>query len=128
MKNAEEKSSRPDNDAKLAVGIATTGRREVVRVVLKHLQRQTRPPDLVIIVGCDPADTPGISGEGVRCIVAERGLTKQRNVILREASQFDVIVFLDDDFLPSPTYLQEVQKIIALHQDVAMVTGHVVAD
>jgi GT2 family glycosyltransferase len=81
-----------------------------------------------LVAACDPADVAGVAGERVACIFAERGLTKQRNAILREGAIFDVIVFFDDDFLPQPTYLEKIEKIFAKHPDVAMVTGHVIAD
>jgi len=113
---------------RLVVGIATAGRPELVSCAVDHLRQQTRPPDLVLVAACDPADVAGVAGERVACIFSPRGLTRQRNAILRDGSNFDVIVFFDDDFLPLPTYLEELEEVFVAHPDVVMVTGHVIAD
>jgi GT2 family glycosyltransferase len=117
-----------EHRCRLAVGIATVGRPEFVRAALDHLKRQTRVPDLVLVAACEPADVAGVAGEHVTCIFAPRGLTEQRNAILRDCSHFDVIVFFDDDFLPNPTYLEELERIFVTHPNIVMVTGHVIAD
>lgn len=113
---------------RLVVGIATVGRPEFVRAALGDLRRQTRAPDLVLVAACDPADVVGVVGDHVKCIFAPRGLTRQRNVILQNCPHFDVIVFFDDDFLPHPTYLEELEQAFVTHPNVVMVTGHVIAD
>jgi GT2 family glycosyltransferase len=113
---------------RLVVGIATVGRPEFVRSTLGDLRRQTRAPDSVLVAACEAADVVGIADDHVECIFAPRGLTKQRNAILRNCSQFDVIVFFDDDFLPQPTYLEELEKTFIAHPNVVMVTGYVIAD
>jgi GT2 family glycosyltransferase len=117
-----------EHPLRLVVGVATVGRPELVRAAVDHLRRQTRAPDLVLVAACDPTDVTDVAGERVACIFAPRGLTKQRNAILREGSYFDVIVFFDDDFLPLPTYLERLEEVFVAYPDVAMVTGHVIAD
>jgi glycosyltransferase involved in cell wall biosynthesis len=113
---------------RLAVGVATVGRSELARAAVDHLRRQTRAPDLVLVAASDPTDVTGVAGDGVTCIFAPRGLTKQRNAILRQASSFDVVAFFDDDFLPLSTYLEKLEEIFVAYQDVVMVTGHAIAD
>jgi len=113
---------------RLVVGIATVGRPEIVRAALGDLRRQTRAPDLVLVAASELADVMGVSDAHVTCIFAPRGLTKQRNAILQFSGHFDVVVFFDDDFLPQPTYLEEIERIFVAHPDIAMVTGHVIAD
>ena len=49
----------------------------------------------------------------VRLIRAPTGLTRQRNIGLREA-QGDIIGFLDDDVSMGPTFLAEVDRIFGL--------------
>ena len=61
-------------------------------------------------------------------MLGPRGLTCQRNAILEQVRDFDVVVFFDDDFLPTPSYLQVVERVFATQDDVVMVTGLVIAD
>lgn len=116
----------------LAVGIATKGRPAMAQTIVAWLEAQTRVPDAVLIAAPSRADICGISdenvGTGVTWIPSPIGLTKQRNRILREASGFDIVVFFDDDFLPQPTYLAEIEQLFLTHPDVVLATGHVIAD
>ncbi len=57
-----------------------------------------------------------------------RGLTKQRNAILDDARDFDIVVFLDDDFICDDGYLAAVEQFLRREPKVAMVTGNVLAD
>jgi GT2 family glycosyltransferase len=115
---------------RIAVGIATSGRPLVLARVLERLRMQTRGADAVIVCGASPDDVSGIDTghPGLRCITSDRGLTIQRNAILRAGAAFDVIVFLDDDFVPCAGYLQAVERIFKSRPDVVVGTGHVVAD
>jgi hypothetical protein len=116
----------------LAVGIATKGRPAMAQTMVAWLEAQTRVPDAVLIAAPSSADICGVSNgnveTGVTWIPSPIGLTKQRNRILREASDFDIVVFFDDDFLPQPTYLAEVEQLFLTHPDVVLATGHVIAD
>lgn len=124
----EERVHHPS--LRIVVGIATSGRPLILARVLERLRLQTRIADAVIVCGASPADVSGIdSGHpGLRCITSDRGLTIQRNAILRAGAAFDVVVFLDDDFVPCPGYLQAVEWIFKSRPDVVVGTGHVVAD
>jgi GT2 family glycosyltransferase len=82
----------------------------------------------MLVAACEPTDVKGVIREGVKCIFAPRGLTRQRNAILQEGSGFDIIVFFDDDFLALPNYLENIERVFFAHPDVAMVTGEVIAD
>lgn len=114
---------------RIAVGIATVGRPQLLRVALAELARQSRQPDLVIV--CAPtADDVGEleCAMEVDVVVGPRGLTRQRNAILDRAAQCDAVIFFDDDFLAAPSYLGVVEQVLAAHSDIVMVTGTVVAD
>jgi glycosyltransferase involved in cell wall biosynthesis len=115
---------------RIAVGIATSGRPLILARVLDRLCAQTRVADAVIVCGASPADVSGIDPgqRGLHCITSDRGLTMQRNAILRAAAGFDVVVFLDDDFVPGPRYLEVVEQIFESAPEVVVGTGHVVAD
>jgi GT2 family glycosyltransferase len=126
---------RDQGDAKqlnLAIGIATTGRRDILQAVLPYLAAQSRAPDAIVI--CVAADTDidrkAVSRLGlpIRIIQTERGLCRQRNAIIADLAEADVLLFLDDDFLMTPAYLAEVERIFLGAPDVAVCTGTVEAD
>jgi GT2 family glycosyltransferase len=118
----------------VVVAIATTGRREVLSLVLKTLAAQTRLPDLLVLCPAVPKDDLDETVLGdlpfpsrvVLC--APAGLTRQRNAILREVEGEGVVIFFDDDFVPAPSFLAECEKAFAERPDLAMLTGEVLAD
>jgi succinoglycan biosynthesis transport protein ExoP len=113
---------------RLVVGIPTLGRADQVRSVIAHLKCQTRQPEAILIAACDPADVAGVCCEGIKTLFPPRGLTTQRNAILGQCQREDIVVFFDDDFLPHPSYLEEVENVFRLHPEVVLVTGRVIAD
>jgi glycosyltransferase involved in cell wall biosynthesis len=117
---------------KIAVGIATAGRREVLGATMRLLSRQTRPPDLLVICASDPRDVDNLELEKfptpALVVTAPIGLPPQRNRILRETGDADVIVFFDDDFLPHATYLANLEALFAGNSSVAGATGFLLAD
>ncbi|RUM99571.1 glycosyltransferase [Pseudaminobacter arsenicus] len=116
----------------LAIGIATTGRRDILQAVLPYLAAQTRAPDAIVI--CVAADTDIDKSTvlrldlPIRIIKAERGLCRQRNAIISSVPDADVLLFLDDDFLLTPNYLMEVERVFLDAPDVVVCTGTVEAD
>jgi GT2 family glycosyltransferase len=118
-----------DQRLRIGVGIATVGRPELLRVVLDELALQTRRADRIAVCAPSEGDVVGASVSGdVSVIIGPRGLTRQRNAILREVEDCDIIVFFDDDFLPRSFYLSAVEEVFSRHSDVAILTGLVVAD
>lgn len=114
----------------IAVGLATAGRPELLKFSIQVLQNQSRPPDAVLVCAPTDADVGMLPRdlEGLRVSLGPRGLTQQRNEILRHASQFDVIVFFDDDFLCDRSYIAVIEEVFAGHPDVVMSTGSLIAD
>lgn len=116
---------------RIFVAIATVGRADLVRRTLDLLAEQTRPADGVVVSTVAPKDIVGI--EQAHCqpevIFAPRGLCCQRNAALRAiGDRADAVVFFDDDFLPSPDFLQELDRLFTDHADVVGITGSVLAD
>lgn len=116
---------------KIAIGIATAGRREVLSETVKFLARQTRAPDELIIC---PSNQDGADSEflreifpAVKIVFGETGLPAQRNTIIAGTSA-DLLVFFDDDFLPADDYLLEIERLFETRTDVAVATGLVLAD
>src|ERR1700712_5166809 len=102
---------------RIAVGIATAGRRDVVGQTIDFLKNQTRLPDLLIVC---PLVSDGIDEDAFADFPAPTlvvsgpiGLCAQRNLILSSARSADVIVFFDDDFITDPAYLETLAHIFA---------------
>ena len=115
----------------LAVIVPTLGRPALVKPFLEHVSRQTRLPDAVIL--SVPEGTEAAVGDDypfpVLTVFGRVGLTAQRNAALEFAgSRFDAIVFFDDDFIPADDYLAEVRRIFRENDDLAVLTGEVIAD
>jgi GT2 family glycosyltransferase len=111
---------------RIAIGIATRGRSAILAGVLADLRRQTRAPDRIIVCHVTPDDVTGCTGADF--ITAAAGLPKQRNAILDAATDCDVVLFLDDDFLCAPDYLRVLEAAFVARPDMAVATGTVVAD
>lgn len=124
---APERLQRP---SRLAVGIPTSGRAALLASVLDRIRRQTRAPDRVLICGSCASDLDGLElgTTDARAVISPRGLTTQRNAIMAHASDCDMLVFFDDDFLPDSRYLESIERVFAANPDVVMVTGRVIAD
>jgi glycosyltransferase involved in cell wall biosynthesis len=117
---------------KIAIGIATAGRRGILTEALRELSRQTLLPDIVFV--CPAAETDCDAAEAANLpyplivIKGPRGLPAQRNAILDVARDFTILVFFDDDFFAFPSYLAEVELCFAAEPTVVAMSGHVIAD
>ena len=115
---------------RLAVGIATRGRPDILAATLGVLRMQVRQADQIFVSYADPsdiADAPATYPD-VRFIQSSSGLTKQRNSLLNQTTDFQYITFIDDDFWLAPGYLSAVEKILDRQPDVVVLTGTVLAD
>jgi len=112
---------------RIAVGIATRGRPEVLRAVLRDLGRQSRTPDRVLVCHVTPEDV-GAAEPGVEYLTAPAGLPRQRNAILDATADCDAVLFLDDDFLCAPAYLAITEQVLEARPDCVVTTGTVLAD
>ncbi|SDC04234.1 glycosyltransferase family 2 protein [Ruegeria marina] len=117
---------------RLIVSIPTTNRAAVVALTIQDIARQSRLPDLVLVVVADESDIDPAAIEGLPFPVAvqksERGLTCQRNVALGMLEADDLALFLDDDFVMAPDYLANLERLFREYPDVVMATGTVLAD
>ena len=113
----------------IAVAIATTGRPEVVQEALEDLRHQTRPYDELMVCPAKDGDVyeDKIEALGGKIVRGKRGLTCQRNTILRELKS-DIVLFLDDDFFLAPDYLEKLEQVYLAQPDAVMITGEVVED
>jgi GT2 family glycosyltransferase len=115
---------------KIAVGIPTVGRAAILCETLIEFGRQTRRPEQIIICGAKPSDLTGASeaAPGVVLLTSKPGLPRQRNAIIDATGDADVLVFFDDDFLPHPHYLAEIERQFTENPQIVVATGKVLAD
>ncbi|MCJ2180017.1 glycosyltransferase family 2 protein [Novosphingobium album (ex Hu et al. 2023)] len=116
---------------RIFVVIATVGRAALVRRTAGMLADQTRPADGVVVASVTPDDVVGV--EQVRgtpeVLFSEKGLCRQRNRALAALEdRADVIVFLDDDFVPAPDYLAHVEALFEADPGLVGITGDLLAD
>ena len=83
---------------RFSVVIPTLGRPQSLRKTLESVLACDPPPDEVIVVDADPTRSAAAAAKGLDVLVleSERGMTRQRNLGMRDATG-DVVVFLDDD-------------------------------
>lgn len=117
---------------RLAVGIATSGRPEIVAETLRELAKQSRLPDELVMCPASGADVRTAQFSQlpfpVRCVTAPKGLPSQRNAILRALGGYDAVVFLDDDFFPATDYLAESERLLDEHGAAVVARGSLIAD
>jgi glycosyltransferase involved in cell wall biosynthesis len=115
---------------KVTVVIATIGRPELVPIMLRAMEKQSRRPDLVVVSAVTEADVQMIDTSFETLILlGQKGLTRQRNRALDAAeARSDIVIFFDDDFVPASDWVAEVEQIFKNQSDVACVTGSLLAD
>ena len=114
---------------KIVVAIATTGRPAIVAEALKRIEWQSRAPDATLIVGAELSDIDA-PPDWARFIVAPmKGSGAQRNYALDLiGDDADIVVFIDDDYVPAPDFVEGVERLFADHPDVVAASGHLIAD
>jgi len=132
--NALSQGDRPmtqeSQPLRVAAIIASTGRPECVANVIGDLRRQTLAPSRIILAVTGDRDLPPASARaGAEVVIAARGLAAQRNAGLAHlAGDSDVVVFFDDDFVPSRHAVAGLSRLFADHPEVVGATGVVLAD
>jgi GT2 family glycosyltransferase len=113
----------------VAVIVASVSRGEEIGQLLAQLARQTLLPVKIILSVERQEDLPALLDPRVQIVMGRKGLTAQRNRGL-DALQgaADVVVFYDDDFLPTPTSLEGMARLFAKYPDIAGATGLVLKD
>lgn len=116
----------------IVVGIATTGRSEVLTQTIAILAEQSRLPDRLVIC---PVKDPDVDETSLRrfprptlIVRGPIGLPAQRNKILAAIDDADLIVFFDDDFFAETHYIAHLERIFLTHPDVVGVTGSLIFD
>jgi GT2 family glycosyltransferase len=124
------------------VVIATKGRAAHVHELLSWLQRQTVVPAQTFVVGSEPKDVEGLdthpstlAGEATILVAGAAGSSLQRNLGVKHARDRGFLVgastfcvFMDDDYRPADTWIEQARNCFLSHPDVVGITGHVLAD
>lgn len=116
---------------KVAIGIATAGRAHIVAETIEYLMTLDEKPDELLIC---PASEKDIDQEKLlktmidcKIVSGPRGLPAQRNVLMRESIS-DVMIFLDDDYLPASDFVTQARELFVSNHSIVVATGNVLAD
>jgi len=115
----------------VAVVIASLGRPDLLNCMIGRMAAQTVPPKLLLFSTVSPQDLPEdfVETDHVKAIYGLKGLTRQRNAALDHIGETcDIVLFYDDDFVPSLRAVENVARFFAAHPEVVGATGHVLAD
>ncbi len=126
------------SEAPLSVGviIATKGRRECIPHLIDSLGRQTVLPKIVVISTVEKADLPEDiaslcekSALDFQILFGPAGSACQRNLGKRLVhGKTDIILFIDDDFLLAPSWIERCARIFASDSKLVGLTGELAAD
>lgn len=118
--------------------VATRGRARETYALLDCLDRQSRRPDRIFVVGAGPEDVAGLeshpgveAGRASVCLSPIAGLCAQRNHGVRQIGAGEghfMAAFFDDDFRPDDNWLERAEDTFSLNSGVAGLTGLVLAD
>jgi hypothetical protein len=111
---------------KIGLIIASYGRPELVRQLLSTIERQARVPDQIVVSVVTEKDFEAGSATNpkVDVVYSSPGLCAQRNKGLGFLQdRVDVVLFIDDDFWMSETYIAELERIFSTNEDIVAVTG-----
>jgi GT2 family glycosyltransferase len=114
-----------------AIIIATRSRPQEVSNLLNTLALQTQSPDVIVVSACDHTDIEqGSAGaKNIEVLFGPPGLPAQRNRALSLVhGKYDIIIFFDDDFIPSRFWIERLQLLLVTQSDLVCVTGHVLID
>ncbi|MDB5416516.1 MAG: hypothetical protein JWR10_4851 [Rubritepida sp.] len=115
---------------RIAIGIATRSRPNILAEVLQELDLQTHVPDRILVCHVTESDVTGLPLRfpGVEFLTAQAGLPRQRNRILDAIGDCDAVLFLDDDFIAAPRWLEALEGVLRAQPDCVVATGTVIAD
>jgi GT2 family glycosyltransferase len=116
----------------IVIGIATAGRRDGLSQTIAYLRRQTRMPDALYICPAGDNDLDPDCLKDFPCptfvVRGPRGLPAQRNTIMKAATEANVIIFIDDDYLPDAGFTLETEALFEKEPRLVVATGYMVAD
>jgi hypothetical protein len=124
-------AARRNAPVRITVIVATKGRASAVKRLLGLLEEQTRLPSVVVISATERADIPDLTSTflAVECIFGPAGSSCQRNRALEKTrDRSDLVIFFDDDFAPSPTWLKNCERAFMSDDSIVGMSGAVLRD
>jgi glycosyltransferase involved in cell wall biosynthesis len=130
VKISHNRGSSPGKPLRVCLIFATRGRAELLKHVVAFVDLQTVKPGLIIVSCVSDEDVGNLANQpGILVIKGKPGLPAQRNNALNHVpDDFDVVIFLDDDFLMHSTWISEILKVLDSDPSIACITGTVLAD
>lgn len=116
---------------RIAIVVATAGRPEILPLMAKHWLGQTRSADAIVVAGSSHSDVGTLAQDfpGIEVIFGAKGLCLQRNAAIDHlGDSIDLVVFFDDDYVPSRRFVENLEALMLAHPNLAMVTGQLLAD
>lgn len=118
-------------DVKIAIIVASLGRPQNLEALLERLSNQTHLPTQVLLSIESKADAPTEANHpfDVEYIYGPRGMCMQRNRALDALrSEIDLVIFYDDDFVPSKFSLAGLAAFFEHNPTIAGADGLVIQD
>lgn len=122
---------KPIPPLRLAVVVASLGRPDALADLLHDMRQQSQPPDQIILSVTSETDLPPRStiDDGVMVLIGLKGSCAQRNLgITHLPDDCDIVLFCDDDYVPSRYMTERVRAFFAANPDVAGASGRLLAD
>ncbi len=114
---------------KVGVVIASIGRPDELSLLLDRLSKQTLAPSVIVLSVTRDSDLPPDAAGRAKIVFGTAGLPAQRNRGVEVVvGQCDVVVFFDDDYVPSRRAIEGVAKIFTDNADVVGANGTLLAD
>ncbi len=116
---------------KASIVVASIDRPEALGDLIGRLRAQSEPAHEIILSVTGDKDLPAGLEErdGLRIVVGPKGSCIQRNNALDRLDPVsDLVIFCDDDFLPSHCYVAQVRAFFAANADVVGASGRLIAD
>jgi len=122
---------------KFSLIVCTYMRPQPLLTLLKSVREQTRYPDEILIIdgSTNNATAEALQNESFDNLSyslvdsKDRGLTKQRNYGINKASKsIDVVCFLDDDIVLTPSYFETLLSTYQKHPEALGVGGYIIGD
>jgi hypothetical protein len=112
----------------IVLAIATRGRPGLLHGILAQVAMQTVRPSRVLVCCTAPEDIAGLDGHDADFIMSAPGLPAQRNAILDQLGAANAVLFIDDDFLMAPRYIEATLRAMQSDPGVVVTTGDLIAD
>lgn len=127
----DNRAAAPAHALRLAVVVASLGRPDTLAELVHALRQQSQPPEQIILSVTSEADLPprSVIGVDITVLIGPRGSCAQRNLGIAHVNEdCDILLFCDDDYVPSRYMAERVRAFFAANADVAGASGRLLAD